>query len=168
MKENSVCNDKIFAKIFNDQAKNLRNYLFYKFGNLKSAEDFTQESFIKLWQNCSKVPLQKVKSYLFTIATNLSINEKKHDKIVLRFNQTVNNNINKESPEFILREKEFLLKIQNCLDELPDGQREVFLLNRIDDKTYKEIAALLNISVKAVEKRMHKALLIIRKKIGNV
>jgi len=168
MKGNSVCNDKIFAKIFNDQAKNLRNYLFYKFGNLKSAEDFTQESFIKLWQNCSKVPLQKVKSYLFTIATNLSINEKKHDKIVLRFNQTANNNINKESPEFILREKEFLLKIQNCLDELPDGQREVFLLNRIDDKTYKEIAALLNISVKAVEKRMHKALLIIRKKIGDV
>ena len=39
---------------------------------------------------------------------------------------------------------------------------------RIEKKKYKEIAEQLGISVKAVEKRMHKALLVIRKEIGNV
>ena len=34
--------------------------------------------------------------------------------------------------------------------------------------TYKEIAALLNLSVKAVEKRMHNALVVLREKIGNI
>ena len=73
-----------------------------------------------------------------------------------------------ESPEFILLEKEFLEKLENTIAGLPQKQREVFLLNRIEKKKYKEIAVLLNISVKAVEKRMHSALLIMREKIGNV
>jgi DNA-directed RNA polymerase specialized sigma subunit len=47
-------------------------------------------------------------------------------------------------------------------------EREVFLLNRIEKKKYKEISEMLNISVKAVEKRMHQALLVMRKEIGNV
>jgi len=54
------------------------------------------------------------------------------------------------------------------LANLPSKQREVFLLNRIDKKKYAEIAEMLGISVKAVEKRMQKALIIIRKEIGNI
>ena len=66
-----------------------------------------------------------------------------------------------------MEEKEFMDKLQNAISDLTDGQREVFLLNRIDKKTYKEIAEMLEISVKAVEKRMHGALVKLRGKIGN-
>jgi DNA-directed RNA polymerase specialized sigma24 family protein len=41
-------------------------------------------------------------------------------------------------------------------------------MNRIENQSYKEIAELLEISVKAVEKRMHQALLVLRKEIGNI
>ncbi len=41
-------------------------------------------------------------------------------------------------------------------------------MNRIEKKKYKEIAQKLDISVKAVEKRMHQALVIMRKEIGNI
>ena len=44
----------------------------------------------------------------------------------------------------------------------------MFLLNRIEKKTYKEIAEHIDISVKAVEKRMHAALLVMRENIGNI
>ena len=73
-----------------------------------------------------------------------------------------------ESPEFILLEKEFMEKLETTIANLPDKQREVFLLNRIEKKKYKEIAEMLNISTKAVEKRMHQALVIMRQEIGNV
>jgi len=73
-----------------------------------------------------------------------------------------------ETPEFVLEEKEFLDKLNKTIADLPEKQRVVFLLNRIDKKKYAEIAEMLDISVKAVEKRMSLALVTLREKIGNV
>ena len=85
-------------------------------------------------------------------------------KVVLSYNLIGRKETTNESPEFIMEEKEFMDKLQNAISDLKDGQREVFLLNRIDKKTYKEISELLSISVKAVEKRMHLALKQLRRK----
>ena len=73
-----------------------------------------------------------------------------------------------ESPEYLILEKEFMEKLSDAIAQLPDKQREVFLLNRVEKKTYKEIAEMSGVSVKAVEKSMHKALVKLREKIGNV
>ena len=59
-------------------------------------------------------------------------------------------------------------KLQAAIAELSEAQREDFLLNRIDKKTYNEIAEMLDISVKAVEKRMHNALKQLRKLVKNI
>lgn len=168
MLSKSLCNPKYFDIAFKTHANDIRNYLYYKFGNLELAEDIVQESFIKLWINCTKVTFQKSRSYLFTIATNMFIDMKRHEKVVLNFRISQPKSINHESPEYLLEEKEFMTKLQDTMASLPSKQREVFLLNRIDKKTYKEIAEILNISIKAVEKRMQKALIIIRKEIGKV
>ena len=168
MSENKLentCASETFNALFKAHSKSLRNYFFYKFGNLQAAEDIVQEAFVKLWKNCSKVPVEKAKSFLYTVGNNLSLNEKAHEKVVLRYRQLNKNNFTNESPEFILREKEFLITLEEEISKLPEKQRVAFLLHRIDKKTYKEISEVLNISVKAVEKRMHKALLQLRKKI---
>ena len=47
-----ICKENIFSAFFKSHAKGLRNYLYYKFGNIDQAEDATQDAFIKLWQNC--------------------------------------------------------------------------------------------------------------------
>lgn len=168
MSNKSVCDEKVFNHIFVTHAHDLRNYLYYKFGDLETAEDLVQESFVKLWHNCAKVALIKAKSFLYKIANNAFLDIKRHEKVVLQFKMSKINAANIESPEYILEKKEFLTKIQSTIASLPVKQREVFLLNRIDRKKYSEIAEMLHISVKAVEKRMHKALIIIRKEIGDV
>ena len=81
---------------------------------------------------------------------------------------TLTNPKTNESPEFVLLEKEFMEKLETTIAELPLKQKEVFLMNRIEKKTYKDIAEALNISVKAVEKRMHTALVFLREKIGDI
>jgi len=163
-----VCEPDVFDNIYKTNANNLRNFLYYKYGDLKAAEDIVQESFIKLWVNCTKVAIEKAKSFLFTVANNLFIDIKRHEKIVLKYQNNIKSAVDKETPEFIMQEKEFMDKLQNTIGSLPDKQREVFLLNRIDKKTYNEIAEILQISVKAVEKRMQKALIIVRKEIGKI
>ena len=166
--QHNICHSKTFETLYQTYAKDIRRFIYYKTQDVDKAEDILQEAFIKLWDNCSKVNYEKAKSYLYTVATNTFLNTIKHEKVVR--NHQLNNvsHQTNESPEFIMLEKEFMDKLQRTIDSLPEKQKEVFLLNRIEKKKYKEIADLLGISVKAVEKRMHSALLVIREHIGNV
>jgi RNA polymerase sigma-70 factor (ECF subfamily) len=167
-KIDKICKDIIYEQIYKKYISLVRNFIYYKYGNLENAEDIAQNAFIKLWENCDKVSIDKAKNFLFTTANNMSLNNYKHEKVVLNFNTTPQKKITHETPEFQMIEKEFYTKIQTTIASLSEKQREVFLLNRIEKLKYSEIAELLNISVKAVEKRMHLALVIMREKIGNV
>ena len=164
----NICESKIFEAIYNAYAKDIRRFLFYKTQDIDKAEDILQEVFVKLWENCNKVDYDKVKSYIYSIANNMFLNELKHQKVAHNYNKYNKRESTNESPEFIMLEKEFMEKLEFTIANLPEKQRKVFLMNRIEKKKYREIALLLNISVKAVEKRMHQALVIMRKEIGNV
>lgn len=163
-----TCKENIFSEFFNNHAKSLRNFLLFKFGNQDHAEDITQEAFIKLWQNCKDVPLEKAKSYIYTIANNSSLNVITHEKVKLNY-QKNNSHIDRsnENPEFLLEEKQFKDKLLLAIENLNETQRVAFLMNRIDGKKYYEIAEELNISIKAVEKRIHLALVELRKEFKN-
>lgn len=161
-----TCNEIVFSNFFIKNVKSLRNFLFYKYGNKNQAEDLTQEAFIKLWQNCASVPIEKAKSYIYTIANNCSLNEIKHQKVVLEYeNNFTGADKTNENPEFILEEKQFKDKLLKAIEDLNETQKIAFLMHRIDGKKYSEIAEELNISVKAVEKRIHLALVELRKTI---
>ena len=166
MNQSNTCDEIVFSSFFKSHIKALRNFLFYKFGNKDQAEDLAQEAFLKLWQNCASVPIEKAKSYIYTIANNSTLNEIAHQKVVLRYEKNFANlDRTNESPEFILEEKQFQDKLLKAIENLNEKQRVAFLMHRIDKKKYSEIAEALHISVKAVEKRIHLALLSLRKEI---
>ena len=158
-KSESICEEKVFDQVYKTHVKALYNFIYYKCKDSSKSQDFVQESFIKLWDNCAKVIFNKAKSYLFTIANNLFLNAVKHDKVKQNHQNSVSTaNSTNENPEFIFETNEFNLKLNAAINNLSPEQREVFLLNRIDKKKYREIAELLQISVKTVEKRMSLAL----------
>jgi len=159
----SVCADDIYKTIFYKYSEHLRNFIYYKSGELSVSEDLVQDAFSKLWENCAKVTEDKAKSYLFTIANNLFLNQVKHKKVVLKFNAIPRSEMDNQSPDFLLEEEEFRIQLEAAISALPEDQRIVFLMNRVDKKKYREIAEELELSVKAVEKRMHKALVQLRK-----
>lgn len=164
-----LCEEEQFDSFYRTNIKALRNYIFYKFGDAEQADDVAQESFIRLWNNCAKVTLESAKGFLFKVASNLSTSLKRSEKVHLKYaERAFKSDRNAESPEFIIMEKEFMEKLSNAISALPDKQREVFLMNRVEKKTYKEIAEISGVSVKAIEKSMHKALVKLRERIGNV
>lgn len=164
----NLCEEVQFRKVFDTYVKVVRNYIYYRFGDLEKAEDATQEAFVKLWENCAKVSADKAKAFLFTVANNLSLNQVAHQKVVLKYAKESRSDAYSESPEFQFREKEFEEKLNTVINNLSEAQRTAFLLNRIEGMKYVEIAQHLGISVKAVEKRIHKALLILRTEIGDI
>tara|TARA_R110002012_G_scaffold263456_2_gene446587 strand:+ start:271568 stop:271975 length:408 start_codon:yes stop_codon:yes gene_type:complete len=135
---------------------------------MHQAEDLTQDAFIKLWKNCKKVLYEKAKGFLFAVAKNKFYNQTAHKKVVLEYAKLPHNKSDIETPHYKLEENEFMDKLQHAIQQLPDGQREAFLLNRVDKKTYAEISIMLDISQTAVEKRMQKALIKMRKIIKNI
>lgn len=164
----SVCDKRTYEFVFATHSKTLYNFIYYKCGDAHLAEDIVQESFIKLWDNCAKVVFEKAKSYLFTVARNLFLNDVAHKKIVLQHQLDAKDKSSNETPQFLLEEQEFMLKLKQAIADLPERQREVFLLSRIDKKKYAEISEIVGISVKAVEKRMSLALANLREKIENI
>ena len=163
-----ICKEIVFQKVYNDLNKEIWRFIYYKCGDSAQADDLVQDAFIKLWQNCAKTPLEKAKSFLYTITRNAFLNEVAHKKVVLNHAKLQPSRIDNVSPDFLLEEKEFHKKIKNAIANLTEGQRTAFLLNRIEGKKYAEIAELLDLSVKAVEKRMSQALASLRNEIGDV
>lgn len=161
----NICNETLFASLFEKHSKNLHDFLYYKFGEHYNPKDKVQEAFIKLWENCGKIVPSKAKSYLFTVANNLTLNATAHQKVVLKYQQQKQKHHTNETPEYILEEKEYLNKLQDAIAKLSEAQRVAFLLNRIEGKKHKEIAELLDISTKAVEKRIYGALKKLREDI---
>jgi len=156
--QSSVCEESIFSAIFKEYAETLHNYLFYKTGNKDLSADLTQEAFTKLWQNCKSVILASAKGYVFKTANNLLINEYNHQKVVLKHESIGHSGKDGMDPAFILEQNEFKAKLDQAIADLPEKQRVVFLLSRVEKKTYKEIAEIIGISKQAVEKRMYNAL----------
>jgi RNA polymerase sigma factor (sigma-70 family) len=161
-----ICDEIIFTRFFRSHIQPLRNFLYFRFGNDEAADDIAQESFVKLWQNCSEV--RHPKSFLYTVARNAALNDVAHQKMVLNYAQSnPGNETDNASPEFLLEEEEFRQKLERAIDGLTAAQREALLLNRIEGKKYREIADMLGISVKAVEKRIHGALVSLDQQIEN-
>ena len=156
----SVCEEKVFNERHETHVVALRNFLFYKLGDLEKARDFTQESFIRLWNNCSKVIFDKAKSYLFTIANRLFLDETDHRKVVLKFQHRTDLSESQmdHNPEFVYRQEEFKERLEEAVSDLPEKQRVVFLLSRIDKMKNREIACHLDVSIKTVEKPIARAL----------
>ncbi len=164
----NICDEHVFENIFKNHSKDLHNFLYYKYGSALDPQDKVQEAFVKLWDKCADTTPQKAKSFLFTIANNTMLNAIKHEKVKLKYSQKPFVSSTNEDPEFILEEKQYLDKYQQALSNLTQAQREVFLLNRIERKRHQEIADLLGISKKAVEKRLYTALTKLRKEIKNI
>lgn len=154
-----------FKALFDQYYTPIKNFIYYKCGDVDLAEDLTQDAFMKLWEKRAEVKAETVKSYLYTIANNMFLNKVRHEKVVMSFVEKQTDQKNAESPEYTLEEKEFKAELEKTISEMPEKQRDVFLMNRIDELTYKEIAERLGLSVKAVEKRMHGALNYLRERI---
>lgn len=148
-----------FKSLFDDNFDKIRNYVYFKCGNIEQAEDIAQEAFLKLWEKRKDVRKETMLSYLYRIAHNVFINQAKREQLSFKFqNNNPGSDVDKVSPEYEMELREFDEKLQKALANLPEINRVTFLMNRIEGKKYREIAENLGISVKTVEKRIQNAL----------
>ena len=163
----NICSESVFEHIYNKYSKDLNDFLYYKFGSELNPDDKAQDAFVKLWDNCKKVTLNKAKSFLFTVANNLMLNDIKHQKVVLKYQKLPAKNATNESPEFLLEKEQYMEQYQKILEGLKEEQRMAFLLNKVEGKKHSEIADLLGVTQKVVEYRIYSAFKILKSELEN-
>lgn len=130
---------------------------------LKSHEQVAetmQDLFLKLWENRANIdPEKPLKGYLFRISENLvydffrkAANDSKMKTQLLRYADNAYDNIEK-----LLYEKENKDLLYSILDQLPPQRKKVFMLSKLEEKSYREISEALGISTAAVNDHITKA-----------
>ncbi len=153
-----------FRDIFERYFDEVRNYIYYRSGDTELATDIVQEAFIKLWEKQLNPAEHKIKGLLYKIAGDLFISSYRKQKKMMEFRLNIKNEVTaSQSPEELTLFEELKGTYEKVLAAMPEKQRVVFLMSRMDELKYHEIADRLKISIKAVEKRMTKALAEFRK-----
>ena len=126
---------------------------------MATAEDLAQEVFIKIWNRRDQLGEVYFKAYLHRAAVNMALDH--IDK-----NKRRGGNPREMSPAVedlqttgpTVHVKETKQRIREAVDQLPEKCREIFILSRFEEMSYKEIAQHLQLSVKTVENQMITAL----------
>lgn len=149
-------NDEAFDIFVHKYYAEILRYCSYHCTDIKYAEDITQETFLRFFENLSKYHYKnKTKNYLYTIAGNLCKNfNKKKKEIVIEEEQIEGKNELRERPMDAIINK---LTIEWALMQLPDEFQQVIILHYIQGLKLKEIADMLQIGLPLVKYRLKKA-----------
>jgi RNA polymerase sigma-70 factor, ECF subfamily len=129
------------------------------------AEEIVSNVFVSLWNLREKSEkILSVKAYLIKAVHNASLNFIEQNEKRLKSTQSLSSSEmrvlawDSDYPLSRLYEKELQDILSNCINELPEACREIFLLNRDKDMKYSEIANKLGISVNTVKSQVKIAL----------
>lgn len=164
MKDISMTNSQsYFSNQFYTHYRPLCLYALRFLENVEEAEDVVQDVFTKLWERKETLhEITSIKSYLYIAVRNnclMQLRSKKEfdDVDELQLLEDIS-----EEDRIIRAEME--AQLWQFIDELPERQRQIFLMAKRDGIAYKDIAEESGLSVKTVENYVTRALKSLRKK----
>mgnify|MGYP002596923339 CR=1 FL=1 len=163
--ENGLGELMLFQELFERYFRSLVTYAYRYVNDWNVSEDIVQDVFMALWVNRNEIDFEEpVKPYLYRATYNRSINHLNSVLVQRRVDHTDNLDeliyyeILSYNQHDNLLLKEIEEEISSFVKTLPEQRKKVFLLSREENMKNKEIAFLLNISEKTVEKHITKAL----------
>ncbi|MCA9518835.1 MAG: RNA polymerase sigma factor [Myxococcales bacterium] len=162
-----------FQVLVNRYSQRIFNFILRHVGDASVAEDLVQDVFLRVVKNAAGFRAQaKFTTWLYTIARNLSIDalrKAKHrqhvalDKPLSSDDDggaTLLDMVSDNAPgsDVKTRDRRFVVALEKALRELPEEQREVFLMREMEGLKFREIADIIGVPENTVKSRMRYAL----------
>ena len=158
-----------FEHMFTDNYNVLCNYAYNILSDRDMAEDVVQDVFVYLWEKRAGLTADQPLSYVFTAVKHKSLETLQKKKRQAQREEVFDHNQNGENTseeeiQYWLR-KEALYK---SIKQLPDQCQKVFVLGKIEGKSYNQIAEALDITPKTVENHMGRAFKMLRSMVHDI
>lgn len=159
-----------YTEIFERYTRILLRHAYRLLADHDEAHDVVQDVFMQLWQRRETLEVKSsLSAYLYVAVKNRIFKLLSHQKVVLRYSESISNFMVQgyNLIEDQLLEKELAAIIEKEIAALPSKMREVFLLNKKEELSYKEIAERLNITDQTAKQQVYKAMKILKPKIDS-
>jgi RNA polymerase sigma-70 factor (ECF subfamily) len=155
-----------FERLVERYQNPLCNFIYRYLGDRATAEDITQEVFMRVYRFAPRfAPKARVSSWVFQIARNLALNE-----IERRRRQRVDETAVDGEPgshaHAAPASSELEQEVMGALRDLPENQRAALLLRVNEELSYREIGEILGLSVQSVESLLFRARQQLRASLG--
>ena len=170
-----------FHELFNKHKRNVINLSYRFVRNKETAEDIAQDVFIKIYEKKVKFdPKAKFSTWLYKVTVNASIDRTRKKSFFDRSFDKVQTGEKGEgktlletlsdpsaiSPADVVASEEIKNLVRMEIQKLPEKLKTTILLHQFEDLSYKEIACILGITTKAVERKIYHAKEILHKKLS--
>jgi RNA polymerase sigma-70 factor (ECF subfamily) len=164
--------EQAFEQLVHKYQQAVFNTIYRYTGKQDDVQDLAQEIFIKVWRNARKFKgKSKFSTWLYRIVVNHCINyrrknKRKHVSLDELTEQGKTPESLKVEPDWEQRRKVEL--VRKAVDELPERQRMALVLAQFEEKSYKEIAEIMKVSLSSVESLIFRARSALKSKLAKV
>ncbi len=161
-----ILTQQLFDKLYRRYEKKLCAIAYSYVRDMDTAKDVVQDSFALLWGHRNDLEFTNIDAYLFRIVRNRCLEYRRnarigkniYEKILMKERGMMDyytRTIESCNPNELFR-SEIMEICRTELDRMPNLTREIFT-HRLNGKTYKEIAGLMNVSLKKVDNELQNA-----------
>ena len=144
---------------YNEHQEALLGYIRKRCSDDAEAEDLLQDLYIKLSDQSEQSEIKYPKAYLYRMANNLAIDfQRRRARIVDADPEVAFEQVDEASPEKQLVQEQKLAIVIAAVNELPEKTRQVFKMQRLEQRDKADVAATMGISVNMVEKHLRRAI----------
>ncbi|HEY4149496.1 MAG TPA: RNA polymerase sigma-70 factor [Chitinophagaceae bacterium] len=147
-----------YRRIFDLLFPPLKRFAYTLLKNSEQAEEIASDVLIVVWENRHKlVAIDNIRVYLFVVARNKCLNllkSRQSNPVVSLNDISIDIAFTGKNPEQLCINSEVRKKIEKTINLLPQRCKLIFKLVKEENMSYREVAAILNISVKTVDAQL--------------
>ncbi len=157
-----------FTGIYDELVKPVYRYIYYRVEQ-EVAEDLTEDTFLKVWQNLKKYKkgANPFSSWVFRIAHNLVVDHYRKHKTTSEIDERTADTQPHSDPHGQVDLKLTQVRLRKVIRKLPDNYQQIIILKYINELDNKEIAATIGKSEGAVRTLQFRALEKLKGLLGN-